>query len=121
MSLSQNVKVMLDTCSNAIALNRSIDFSDFSVLGYDLDWFEETQTYLAEKVEQFSNGRHTVRHASSALFLNGGVMGTNLYLVRCPVGTSAGIVTELTDDMLLLSLGPYEDGIEWPAAERTQR
>lgn len=56
--------------------------------------------FLAKRVEELSNGNQTVREADHLLF-NLEVMGPATYMVRCAHGTPSGVVTDLTDDMLL--------------------
>lgn len=80
---------------------------------------KEIVAVLAEDLEKWSNGRLTVRRADSALFANH-VQGVNLYLVVCPADTPVGLVEELQDDMELLSLGPYRNGLDYPAKRASQ-
>lgn len=115
MSLSPNGMALLDACAKAIAFDQPSDI-DLFPLNRERSFYEDTPQYLAKQVELVSQGRYTVRVAETALF-DGHVQGVNRYLVRCPIDTPDGVVTELIEDMFLVSLGPYSNGFRLHAKE----
>lgn len=108
MTFSSNGQALLNACAQAIAYDLPSDI-DLSSLHRERDFHADTPQYLAERVELLSQGSYTIRVADTALF-KFHLKGINRYLVRCPVGTPDEVVTELTADMFLVSIGPYSNG-----------
>ena len=107
MNLSE---YQLTQCAAAIASGtaRSIDLS-----GTNIGWEPHNSTLitqLAKRVEQLTSGVYTVKYADSSLF-GIGVRGPYLYAGRCPIGHLGSKITELSDDILLIGIGPYGYGL----------
>jgi hypothetical protein len=117
LQLSPSGQELLDACAKAIALDKPSKI-DLFLLTREQSFYEEAPDYLANQVELESRGEYTIRVADTALFASR-VMGINRYLVRCPFGTPERMVTELTDDMFLVSVGPYSNGFELHAKQAT--
>jgi hypothetical protein len=73
---------------------------------------DEVVANLAAFVQSRTEGRRTIRRADINLFADR-VKGANLYLVYCDVSIPVGeTVTDLTNDMVMVSFGPFRNGLE---------
>ncbi len=120
LSLSPSAQVLLAACARAIANGGSYAVINLWPLGRESDeCWKEIPTFLEAAVERASGGQLTIRQADKALF-RVKYNGEGCYLVACPFSTPAGTVTELTDDMQLVFIGPYDDGLSVPAERASQ-
>ncbi len=112
MPLSSNSRALFGACASAI-VGRDADHGlNLYPLNSDpVAMSDEAVQYLASAVEAESGDKQTIRRAEVAFFADR-VRGANLYLVLCPYDTSPGEVVELTDEMRLISLGPYSNGFD---------
>lgn len=116
MTLNANSITLLDACAKAIVHDRPLSI-DLRPLG-DLSEFshKDVARYLTDAVELISRNSYTVRIADNALFDAVGEH-VGLPLVRCPADTPEGMVTELSDEMLLVRLESQDDGLQVNAAQ----
>jgi hypothetical protein len=110
VSLSPNAQALLTACANAIASDSPSELNLIE-LTRERGLYDEAPRYLAEKVEEISRNRYTVRKADVALF-KGHVKGAYMYLVRCAYGMPEDTVLELTGDMFLVGCGSYNPGLD---------
>jgi hypothetical protein len=112
MTLSHEVPALLDKCAHAIALGkeRDINLTALFPTFYRKDGMVEIVTTLIEGVEHYSDEARSVRLADKELFKHKHKI-IGLYLVCCPVDTPTGIVYEATEDMQLVSLRPFGNGL----------
>jgi hypothetical protein len=112
MTLSSLVPYLLDECATAIVAGKEQDinltalFPTFCQKGGDL----EIVTRLIEAVEYCSDGARSVRLADGHLFKHK-IRTIGLYLACCPMDAPTGTVFELTDDILLVRLRPFGNGL----------
>lgn len=123
MTLNGNTQATLGSIARTIVSGRDRDMLSegeqddvYFALIHDRD---AAVACLAECVAHHSKGRSTVRQADIALFA-GQHLGMNLFLALCPSDTPEGVVTELAEEMVLVRLGPYDDGLDIDA-ERASR
>ena len=109
MSLDTCNTVLIEICAEAIVLDTPTDL-DLTPLKKDQANGEELLQHLATQVEERSGRTLTIRRADVALF-DSHVMGFSWYVVRCPIDTPKGVVLELTDEMSLIIIGPYNGGL----------
>jgi hypothetical protein len=117
MPLSTDSKNLLNEVASVIATGRPVKL-DLSSLDDERDNFDEIPAYLAELVETLTVRSRTIRPADRSLFARP-VKGQNLYLVVCRYGTPQETVTELSDDMVLVGVGPYGNGFDFPAERKS--
>lgn len=115
MSLNSNARALLDACATSIVRNSEYGLDLYSLSRFFVDTDEVVQS-LAHSVEAHSNNKWTIRRADVAFF-DVLTKGVNLYLVLCPYSTPLGEVVELTNEMRLISLGPYENGLDIDAKQ----
>lgn len=120
MTLGTDAKNALSGCARAIAWDVTTQASLFDAL-MDCDLIEDALPYLAAEVEKLSDGKYTVRQADFVLFAHGMIQGPYLYAARVPTGTPEGKVMELTGDMFLVGIGPYDNGLKVRAREQQSR
>jgi hypothetical protein len=110
---------LLDTCARAIADNvpRELDLRPLRGIWHDIE--EGGTAYLAERVEEFTNGQRTICAADPILFATT-AKGPGLLLAVCPAGSPQDIVTELGPGMILVELGPYQNGFKMPAPQASK-
>jgi hypothetical protein len=115
MALGPHAYEVLDACANIIVQGGSYEPIDLSFLNdVEQSWYVHVYATLRSQVEQKSSGERTLRLALSKLFADH-VLGPNLYLANCPYDSDSATVTSLTEDMQLVSIGPYKDGFKYPA------
>lgn len=106
--LSDTAKSLLLSCAQAMANSTEVNLNLFFISS-ELNNQELVLCYLAGQVEAFSSGSLTVRLADPQV-VDRVTMGFAIYMVSCPSSTSEEVVTKVTDDMKLYSLGPYRNG-----------
>jgi hypothetical protein len=111
MALSAIQRAVLRTCAEIAVSGKAGEKLDlFNVFIRDFhEVRDDIVLELSRTVQEISRGRRTVRKGDNALFANH-VMGPCLYLVACNTADAKDVITDLTDDMVLYILGPYDDG-----------
>lgn len=120
MILDATMNAVLGACARAIVSGEAskLDLNLFNSAFNRNGGKDEIVAALTADVEDCSDGKKTIRRADSGLFRQHA--STYLYLVLCSRNTPEGEVTELTDDMVLVGLGPYRNGLDVSAERASQ-
>jgi hypothetical protein len=112
MTLSNKVPALLDDCAQVLMALRenNLDLTALFPTFYREGGADEIVATLVERVEGYSYGTRTVRRVVKTLFQRE-IKNTGLYLASCPIDTAKAVVTELNDDMTLVTLRPCGGGL----------